>query len=127
MFAFLAKIGIGSIVGQIAEAYTAKQNATTEQERIAADERIKMLEAKRDVLVAESASGGPASWIRPLFALPFVIYIWKLVIWDKVLAAWTGGSTDALSPELSDIMMLVIGGYFLGRTAEKVTRIVKRK
>lgn len=124
MLAFLAKLGIGSIVGQLAEAYKAKQSALTDQEKIAADERIKVLEAKRDVLVAESASGGPASWIRPLFALPFVIYIWKLVIWDKVLSL---GTTDALSPELADIMMLVITGYFLGRTAEKVTRIVKRK
>ena len=125
MLAFLAKLGIGSIVGQLAQAYTAKQNATTDQERIAVDERIKFLEAKSEVLVAEAAHGGFQSWIRPLFALPFVLYNFKLVIWDKILG-W--GATDPLSDELFQIEMIVISAYFLTRTVEKVTtKVAKRK
>lgn len=127
IFAWLGKWllggGLAGITAQLAEAYKQRIDAQTEQERIAADERVKTLEAQRDVLVAETASGGFAAWIRPLFALPFVIYIWKLIVWDKVLAL---GATDPLSPELSDIMLLVITAYFIGRTAEKVARIAKR-
>jgi hypothetical protein len=128
IFAWLAKIGIGTIAGQIAEAYAQRQNAETAQQRIAAEERIKTLEAQRDVLVAETANGGLSSWIRPLFALPFVIYIWVLVVWDKLICNWAGWScaTDPLGDNLTDIMMIVIGAYFIGRSAEKVTRIAKR-
>jgi hypothetical protein len=111
----------GPVARELAAAFRAKQDAKTDAERAEADERIAVLQARRDVLLAEAGGGGLASWIRPLFALPFVIYIWKLVIWDKVLAF---GVTDPLSPQLSDIMMLVIGAYFVGRTAEKVTRII---
>jgi len=31
--------------------------------------------------------------IRPLLALPVVIFMWKVIVWDKVLGL---GSTDAL-------------------------------
>jgi len=124
VLAFLAKLGIGSIVSRLAAAYEAKQRAETDRDKLAADERIKVLEAKRDVLVREAAHGGLASWVRPLFALPFVVFTWKVVVWDVVLQQ---GTTDPLSPHMTDIMMVVIGGYFLSRTAEKVTRIVRRK
>ena len=65
---------IGTIANKLADAYSAKQAALTDAARIEADAQIKTLEAQRDVLVAEAASGGPASWIRPLFALPFVVF-----------------------------------------------------
>ena len=127
MLSFLASLfggnAITGIADKLAGAYKAKQDALTDAARIEADAQIRTLEAQRDVLVAEASSGGPASWIRPLFALPFVIYIWKLIIWDKVLAL---GATDALGDNLTEIMMLVIGAYFIGRSAEKVARIVKR-
>jgi hypothetical protein len=123
MLATILNFLTGSVVKELAAAYRARESAKTDVERIAADERIKVLEAKQAVLVTEAGSGGFASWIRPLFALPFVIYLWKLVVWDKVLGM---GATDPLSPQLADIMMLVIGAYFLGRTAEKVTRIIRK-
>lgn len=120
--------GLASITKQLSEAYREHKNAETEQERIAANERIKVLEAQRDVLVAETANGGFASWIRPLFALPFVIYIWVLVVYDKIICNWAGWScaTDPLGDNLTDIMMIVIGAYFIGRSAEKITRIARR-
>lgn len=122
MLAWLASIGIGGIVKQIAAAYEARENAKTDQERIAADERIKALEARRDVLVAEGRSPVNAI-IRAMFALPVAIYYGKLFLWDKVLG-W--GATDGLSPELSNIAMIVIGFYFVTDTATRITRIIKR-
>ncbi|MDP3940086.1 MAG: 3TM-type holin [Deltaproteobacteria bacterium] len=120
---------ISTIANKLADAYKAKQDALTDSARIEADAQIKTLEAQRDVLVAEAASGGPASWIRPLLALPFVLYIWKLVPVDKIACPIIFGNecaTDPLSPQLTEIMMVVIGGYFIGRSAEKVARIIKR-
>jgi len=104
MLAFLLKIGIGSLASKLAAAYKARENAKTDQERIAADERIAMLKAQASVQRPIDAV------IRILFALPVAIYFGKLYFWDKVLA-W--GSTDPLSPELDKIAMVIIGFYFI--------------
>ena len=119
---FLLKIGIGSIANKLAAAYEAKQRAQTDQERIAADERIKALEARRDVLVAESGDR-VNRLVRALLALPVVILLWKVFVWDKVLGAWTQGRTDALSAELWQVVSIVVGFYFV---TDAATRIFKR-
>ncbi len=56
---------------------------------------------------------------RPLFAFAFVIYVWKVVVWDKVLGL---GITDPLSAELSQWAMIILTAYFGGRSIEKVAR-----
>lgn len=100
---------LASIGGKIADAKIAAARAATDQEKIRADERVATLTARQAVMIAESGSRVNA-WIRAGFALPFVIYNGKLVLWDKVLAL---GSTDPLSSELFQIEMACIGFYFL--------------
>jgi hypothetical protein len=109
---------VSRIAGKIADVRMAQAKAETDQERIAAEERIKTLEARRAVLVAESGSRLNAL-MRAGFALPFVIYNGKLVLWDKVLAL---GSTDPLSPELFQVEMACIGFYFLYEVAARWRR-----
>lgn len=100
---------LSSIAGKIADAKVAAAQAATDKERIHADERVATLEARKAVMIAESGSRINA-WIRASFALPFVIYNGKLILWDKVLAL---GSTDPLSAELFQIELACIGFYFL--------------
>jgi hypothetical protein len=100
----LAKLG-----DQIVEAKRNQLATENDWERLVLDERLGQLKARRDVLLAEATS--PINtWIRVLFALPFTIYLWKLIVWDKVLG-W--GATDGLSSTLDGIMWTVIGFYFL--------------
>lgn len=100
------------------EAYEAKLNAANDKERIIADERIAVLEARKSSILA--AQSDPIErWVRIGFALPFVAYVNKLILWDKVLAL---GTTDALSPELSQIMMVVLGGYFVDTIVRRIVR-----
>lgn len=107
-----------AIAGEISKARIQAQNAKTEQERISAEERIKSLEARRDVLVAESNT--PWNTLgRAFLMLPFGLYFAKLLIWDKVLE-W--GNTDPLSPILTALAFTVYGFYF----ATDITRILKR-
>lgn len=113
----------GPLVGQIMDAWKAKQNAATDQERIKADVTVEAIKAEvaaqqeaRAIVIAEQGRWYTAI-IRPLFALPFVIYIWKLVVWDKVLGM---GSTDGLSPELWSVLTTIIAAFFIGRSAEKI-------
>lgn len=122
--AWLAKIGIGTIVSRIAAAYEARQNATTDRERIAADERIKGLEARRDVMIAEGRS-----WInslmRAFIAIGPAVYLFKIFVIDKVLCSTC--STDPLTPELWQVISWVLAFYFLTEGSITVARIVKRK
>jgi hypothetical protein len=108
---------ITRVTNAIVKYKTELANAKTEQERIAAGERIRSLEARRDVLIAERSPINTI--IRAGFAVPYVIYNAKLVVWDKVLA-W--GSTDPLSTELYNIEMIILGFYFV----YEISRLFKR-
>jgi hypothetical protein len=114
MFGFLLSLinPLSRIAGKIADVKVEQAKAATDQERIRAEERVKTLEARRAVMVAESGSRLNAM-MRAGFALPFVVYNGKLVLWDKVLGDLTGGRTDPLSPELFQVEMACIGFYFL--------------
>ncbi len=100
---------ISRIAGKIADAKVELAKAQTDQDRIKSAERVAALESRRDVMMAESGSRINAL-IRAAFALPFVIYNAKLILWDKVLGL---GSTDQLSQELFYVEMACISFYFL--------------
>jgi len=122
LLAFLAKIGIGTIATKIADAYQTKQTAATDAERIAADERIKALQARRDVMVAEGGSQVNA-FVRASFAIPVAFYYGKIFLWDKALAL---GSTDPLSDDLQWTARAVIAFYFLYEGITQGARILRR-
>lgn len=107
--------GIAAIGKQLNEAYANRLKATTDHEKLEADRAISTLQAQQAVLIAEQGSW-MTLWIRPAIALPFTVYLWKLVIWDKVLGM---GATDDLSPNLWWIMGSIITAYFLTRPFEK--------
>jgi hypothetical protein len=99
---------LSQITKDLTDAYKTRENAKTEQERIAANERIAILESRKTSILA--AQSDPIErWVRILWAAPFILYNTKLVVWDKVLSL---GATDSLSPELYQIQMIVLGGYF---------------
>lgn len=104
-----------SISSDIKEAYESKLKAQNDAERLAADERINLLEARKTIILA--AQSDPFErWIRIGIAFGPVVYLNKIFIWDKVLKL---GVTDGLSSELSHIMMIVIAGYFLDATVKR--------
>lgn len=129
MWTWLASLLSGPIVKGVLDAYRAKLDAGNTSERIIADLAARELaveqrekELSTQIIIAEQGRWYTAL-PRPLFAFAFVVYVWKLVVWDKVLGL---GATDALSPELSQWAMIVLTAYFGGRTIENVARIIKR-
>jgi len=106
---FFAGGGLSVLADRLADAYEAKQRATTDKERIAADVTINQLEARQTALIQ-----GQASWVskavQAAWAAPFVIYTSKVVVWDKVLKL---GVTDPLGAYEQNLGMLVAGFYFL--------------
>lgn len=109
---------VSRILGKIADARVEHAKAQTDQERIKANERIETLQARRDVLIAESGTR-INGFIRAGFALPFVAYNIKLIVWDKMLG-W--GVTDGLSAELFQVELACIGFYFLYDIAARLKR-----
>jgi hypothetical protein len=112
------------------EAYRAKLSAANTSEKIAADlaARELGLEQRERELATQLVIAEQGRWYtalpRPLFAGAFIIYVWKVVVWDKVFGL---GTTDALSGDVAQWAMIVLTAYFGGRTLEKVARILGRK
>jgi hypothetical protein len=132
MWAWLASFITGPLlskaVGGIVDGYKAKLASvnTTEAHAIelAANEingdiAARQVEAS---IIRQEQGWWVTALVRPLLALPFIVFTWKIVVWDKVLG-W--GSTDPLDPNMWSVFLTVVGAYFGGRTIEKVARIFK--
>lgn len=126
---------LGSLLGgpfakAAVDAYSAKLKAENTSEKIAADLAARELgvEQREHELATQVVINEQGRWYtalpRPLFAFAFIIYVWKVVVWDKVFGL---GSTDALSGDVAQWAMIVLTAYFGGRSLEKVARIIARK
>lgn len=127
MWTWLASFISGPIISAALKAYSARLAAGNTTEKIAADLAAKQVELdtreaaiNASIVVAEQGNWVTRS-VRPLFALPFIIFTWKVILWDKVFGYLTGGTTDPLDPKMWGVFMLVVGAYFGGRTIEKAT------
>jgi hypothetical protein len=112
------------------DAYRAKLTAENTSEKIAADLAARELsvEQRERELATQAIIAEQGRWFtalpRPLFAFAFVIYVWKVVVWDRVLGL---GSTAALTGDVAQWAMIVLTAYFGGRSIEKVAKILSRK
>jgi Na+/glutamate symporter len=125
---------LGNLVGgpfarAAVDAYKAKLQAENTAEKMAADLAARELavEQRERELDVELVKAEQGNWftrmVRPLWAMPFVIYTWKVVVWDKVLGL---GATDALTGFAATLALTIATAYFGGRTIEKVARIIRR-
>jgi hypothetical protein len=126
---------LGNLIGgpfakAAVDAYRAKLTAENTSEKVAADLAARELgvEQRERELATQVVIAEQGHWYtalpRPLFAFAFVIYVWKVVVWDRVLGL---GSTAALSGDVAQWAMIVLTAYFGGRSLEKVARILSRK
>lgn len=112
---FLGGGALKTVSDSLVEAQRDRLRAETDEKKLETEETISRLQAHRDILLTEQ-SNWATRMIRPLFALPFIIFNFKVIVWDKVLG-W--GSTDPLSSDLIELEMIVFGAYFLARPIEK--------
>lgn len=114
------------------------QNAATEQERIHAQERVNTLQARRDLMIAESAHSNLNIIVRSFIGGAVATVLMKLLVWDKVVGSLVGCAgkgigasmpctsfnTDPLDSNQWQVIMVVLGFYFLYETSTSVGRIV---
>lgn len=126
---------LGSLLGgPFAEAalraYAVKKQAETSEDAQIAATLAKQIEAENrlEELRAQLLIAEQGSWmtraIRPLLALPVVILLFKLLVWDIALGQWTNGTTDQLSPQLWSVVNTIVVAYMGGRTIEKTAPII---
>jgi len=113
---------INGVTNAIANERLKLIDAKTDQQKIAAQERITSLQAKRDVMVAESQSSKINAVMRFMLAVGPTVYLTKIYLYDKVLGL---GRTDPLDANLWSVVMATIGFYFLAETVTNTTRIIK--
>ncbi|MBN8956343.1 MAG: hypothetical protein J0H17_07130 [Rhizobiales bacterium] len=129
MWTWLASLIGGPVITGLINAYKAKLDAANTQDRIAADLAAKEIEAEiaaradaSRIILAEQGRWYTAI-IRPLLALPIIIYLWKVIVWDKVLGL---GATDPITGMIADWTGTILAAYVGGRSIEKVARILRR-
>src|SRR5258708_33344849 len=105
---------VNGITTAISNERIAHINAATDQEKVEIEERIKTLEAQRDVLIADGTHSNLDLTMRTLLAAGPAFILAKIFMWDKAFA-WYDASTT-LTPELWNVIMVTIGFYFLHNT-----------
>ncbi len=127
MWAILANLIGGPIISGAIGAYKAKLEAGNTTDRMAvelAERELAVQQREREmqtqILVAEQGNWITRS-IRPLWALPFILFTFKVIVWDKLLG-W--GVTDPLDDKMWNVFMIMVAAYFGGRSAEKVATTV---
>lgn len=130
MLAWLGSLITGPIINAAIGAYKAKLDSGNTTERIAADLAGRELEVQRAEVEAHKQLriAMIGRWYEPTQLLGYimVIYVGKVILWDKVLGSMTGGRTDSIEGAVGEwagaIIMFLIGK----RGIENVARILKR-
>src|SRR5262245_34563498 len=129
MLTWLGNLLGGPFARAAVDAYRARLTAENTSQKLAADLAARELAVEereqelRAALFVVEQGNWMTRWVRPVWAAPFVIYTWKVVIFDKVLAL---GTTDPLGGLIATLAVTIAGAYFGGRTLENVARIIKR-
>jgi hypothetical protein len=129
MLAILAAIpGIGALItGLVSAIFDAKvriKMAQTGADRDKAVEIIKLAEVEaheRTGWLAIVASNPVLTWLIVAFATPYVIFIFKVVVWDIVLGI---GTTDPIRGQVADWANVIIPSIFGSTTAVTVGKMV---
>ena len=127
--AILSFLG-GPVISGLISAYKARLASINTQDQMAltllqkeVDADIAARAEATKLLIAEQGHWYTAI-IRPLFALPFIIYAWKIVVWDKVLGL--GVTEHGIDANFWGVFQTIIIAYFGASAVERVTRIFKR-
>jgi hypothetical protein len=127
MLQWLASFLTAPIINGFLDAYKAKldakNNAGAQAVEVTRAALIAEIEARKSanaILVAEQGRWYTAI-IRPLLALPVIIYLWKVIVWDIVLGL---GNTDPIAGDVGVWAGYIVTTYVGGRSLEKIARTI---
>jgi hypothetical protein len=127
MWAWLAQFLTAPIVNGFIDAYKARLQSENSQDHTAADLAAKAIAAEIEarksadaIIIAEQGRWYTAI-VRPLLAAPVIIYLWKVIVWDKVLGF---GTTDPILGDVGIWCGMIVTTYVGGRSLEKIANTI---
>jgi hypothetical protein len=127
MWQWLASFLTAPIINGFLDAYKAKLDSQNTQGAQAAEVARAALLAEVDarksanaIIIAEQGRWYTAM-VRPLLALPVIIYLWKVIVWDKVLG-W--GTTEVIAGDVGIWAGTIVTTYVGGRSLEKIAKTI---
>jgi hypothetical protein len=127
MLQWLASFLTAPVINGVIAAYKARLDAQNLQGQAAADLAAKAIgaeiEARKsaDALIIAEQGRWYTAVIRPLLALPVIIFMWKVIVWDKVFGL---GTTDALTGDVATWSGAIVTTYVGGRSLEKIAKTI---
>jgi hypothetical protein len=127
MLKWLASFLTAPIVNGFLDAYRAKLESkntegaqAVEVTRAALLAEIEVRKSANAIIIAEQGRWYTAV-VRPLLALPVIIYLWKVIVWDIVLG-W--GTTDPIAGDVGVWAGTIVTTYVGGRSLEKIAKTI---
>lgn len=127
MWQWLASFLTAPIINGFLDAYKAKLDSQNPQSAQAVEVARAALLAEVDarksanaIIIAEQGRWYTAM-VRPLLVLPVIIYLWKVIVWDKVLG-W--GTTDVIAGDVGIWAGTIVTTYVGGRSLEKIAKTI---
>jgi hypothetical protein len=117
---FFAKLLTSSVAEKLLEAGEARSKAQTAEAKLEAEleiARLKNQQASREL------AGFAFIVVLLAWATPYILYDWKLLVWDKILGA---GVTDPLSEELSSSRKRVMEFFFATAVGFRAIQLIKK-
>jgi len=118
------------ILNSLAAAYKAKLDAGNTKDAKAVELAVAEIQAEiaargaaKEIIIAEQGHWYTAV-IRPLFALPFIFFIWKIVVYDKVLGL--GVTIGSLDENMKQVLLAIIYSYFGYAAVDRIAKVFKR-
>src|SRR5713226_3538691 len=127
MLQWLASLFTAPVVNGVIEAYKARLSEKNSEGQMAADLAAKAIAAEiearksADALIIAEQGRWYTAIIRPLLALPVIIYLWKVIVWDKVLGL---GATDPILGDVGIWAGYIVTTYVGGRSLEKIANTI---
>ncbi len=129
---WLTDLLLGGIIekftGPLLAAYQAKLSAETDQQKLAAAEVIKGIEAARDIAVAEAADRWSATRLgRLLIVIPFGLW-WAAIYMVQILNPWFGFDLVVIDvpPRINDMALVLIPAIVIGDAGALLARRLNR-
>lgn len=111
-----AVTSVGQVIDNITTTEEEKLKAKTEITKVVADLSTGIAEAQKEVLVTEMKGNWLQKSWRPVIMLAFGF----VIIYEYFIAPVTGAPRANLPENFWNLMELGMGGYVIGRSAEKI-------
>lgn len=122
---------VASVVGKIIDMFpTPEQKAAAQAQlmQMYLNGDLQTMTTQAGVITAEVNKGGLNAMWRPLLMLCFILIIFNNYFLAPYLQAmFHFGLQLELPPQMWDLLKLGIGGYVMGRSAEKITTAITGK